>query len=247
MQNMKNKINFKKLSLVRGSVTLSNEQKKEILASVIVISAILIIITVLLGIVANLLSGITERNAKADVLAAMERVMPAENYEKSEMQFDAATRILSLYEAKKGDELVGYCVETEADGYENPIRVVVGVDANGAVTKVEVLSIAETSGYNSKIKGEDFLSSFVGKNEELTVVNGKADTSAKIVAVSGATVSSNGVKEGVNHAIAAVSQIRAEAEQKRLEEEKLQKEEQARLEAEKAAALETAETEEAAE
>ncbi|MBR3847762.1 MAG: FMN-binding protein [Oscillospiraceae bacterium] len=246
---MKNKISFKKLLLARGSAKLSDNQKKEILASVIVISAILIIATLLLGVVANLLGGIAERNAKAYVFDAMERVMPAENYEKSEMQFDAATRIKSLYEAKNGDQLVGYCVETEANGYKNPIRIVVGVDASGAVTKVEVLSIAETSGYNSKIKDEDFLSSFSGKNEELTVVTGKADTSAKIAAVSGATVSSNGVKEGVNHAIAAVSQIRAEAEQKRLEEEKLQKEkeEQARLEAEKAAASENAEAEEAAE
>ena len=33
MQNMKNKINFKKLSLVRGSVTLSNEQKNYVVSA----------------------------------------------------------------------------------------------------------------------------------------------------------------------------------------------------------------------
>lgn len=230
---------------------LSDEKKKDIIASLIVISAVLIIATILLGAVANLLKGTTERNAEREMFDAMEHIMPAEKYEKSSMQFDAATRIVSLYEAKNGDELVGYCVETEATGYENPIRLVVGVDLSGAVTRVEILSIEETIGYNSKVSDEAFLSLFIGKNEELTVVNSKADTSAKIIAVSGATVSSNAVKDGVNHAIAAVSQIRADAEQKRLEQEKLEKEEQARLEAERQAALENetepAATEEAAE
>ncbi len=243
---MKNKINFQ-------FKKLSDEKKKDIIASVIVISAVLIIVTILLGAVANLLKETAERNAESEVFDAMERMMPAEEYDRSEAQFDAATRIISLYEAKNDDELIGYCIETEAVGYENPIRLVVGVDLSGAVTGVEILSIEETSGYNSKVKDEEFLSRFIGKNEELTIVNAKADTSAKIVAVSGATVSSNGVKDGVNHAIAAVSQIRAEAEQKRLEQEKLEKEkeEQARLEAEKQAALENATepaaTEEAAE
>lgn len=248
---MKNKFKFelKKLSLAKVSVKLSDEKKKDMLASVIVISAVLIIATILLGVVANLLKGTTERNAKREVFNAMERIMPAESYEKSETQFDAATRIISLYEARNGEELLGYCVETEADGYENPIRLVVGVNLNGAVTKVEILSIAETSGYNSKIRDEEFLSRFTGKNEELTVVKTKPDTTAKIAAVSGATVSSNGVKDGVNHAIAAVSQIRAEEEQKRLEEEKIQKEkeEQEKLAAEQQAALENEEAEEAAE
>lgn len=250
MQKMKNKFKFefKKLSLAKVSAKLSSEKKKDIAASVIVISAVLVIVTILLGVVANLLKGTTERNAEREIFNAMERVMPAESYEKSETQFDAATRIISLYEAKNGEELVGYCVETEANGYENPIRLIVGINTNGAVTKVEVLSIAETSGYNSKIKDEEFLSRFTGKNEELTVVKTKPDTTAKIAAISGATVSSNGVKDGVNHAIAAVSQIRAEAEQKRLEEEKIQKEEeQAKLSAEQQSALENAEAEEAAE
>ncbi len=208
----KSKINFKEVSLSRISFKFSDEKKKDIIASTIVISALLILATLVISVCANLLEKRTEKSAERAVLDAMERIMPAERYEKSNAEFDEAMKILSLYEAKNGDELVGYCIETEAKGYENPIRLVVGIDPNGAVTRVEILSIEETSGYNSKVNNDEFLSLFVGKNEELTIVKTKADTSAKIVAVSGATVSSTGIKDGVNHAIAAVSRIRAEAE-----------------------------------
>ena len=223
---MKNKFKinfeFKKSSLPHASFKLSDEKKKDIVASTIVISALLIFATLVISFSANLLQNRTEKSAERIVLDAIERIMPAERYEKSDMVFDEAMKILSLYEAKNGDELVGYCVETEAKGYENQIRLVVGIDPNGAVTRVEILAIDETSGYNSRVNSEEFLSRFAGKNEELTVVKTKADTSSKIAAVSGATVSSTGIKDGVNHAIGAVSKIRADAEtEKKTEEVKL--------------------------
>ncbi len=208
---MKNKkFSFPKISFKE----VSAEKKKEVLKATLTVSVVAIAAAIVLGGVSNLLGGITLKNADRRVYDAMERLMPDAAYEKMTPQFDSAVAIDALYEVKKDGESAGYCVKTSAKGYENPIEILVAIDAEGAVAGVEVLSIDETIGYGKNIESEEFLSQFKGKNEELTVVRGKADVSSKISAVSGATVSSNAVKEGVNHALAAVSQLRADAEEK---------------------------------
>lgn len=251
---MKNKFSFKNLSLPKFSFKLTEEKKKDMIASSIVMSVVLVVMTVIIALCANLLSGFPQKSREREALGVMNRIMPAERYEKSTFSFDAAAKITALYEAKNGDELVGYCVETEADGYENPIRLMVALDPSGAVTRVEIISIDETIGYNNRVDNEEFLNRFVGKNQELTIVKSNTtDAPTKIVAVSGATVSASGVKDGVNHAIAAVSQVRAAAEQARIaaereEQERLaaEKAEQERIAAEQATAAETEEEKEAA-
>jgi len=204
------KLPFKKLSLPRISFKkLTPEKRREILTSAITVAASLAVAALILGGAANLLGGITEKNSHSKVFRAMERAIPAEVYEKIEPEFDAAEEIRALYAAKTEGELLGYCVHTEAKGYKNPIEILVAMSPEGAVTKVEVLSVKETSGYGSRMEDEAFLSQFEGKSAELTLVRGKTDKEDKISAVSGATVSSNAVKDGVNHAIGAISQIRA--------------------------------------
>ena len=228
------KINFKKISLPRISFkAITPEKRKEIFKGVLTISASAIIAAIILGGASNLLGGIAEKNADKKVYDAMERMIPDAKYEKLMPGFDSAASFVTLYEAKKGGELSGYCVRTSTQGYKNLIDMLVALDVEGKVTGVEILAIDETIGYGKRIEGEEFLSQFKDKNEELTVVRGNADSSNKISAVSGATVSSNAVKEGVNRAIAAVSQLRADAEEKAAAEAKALEEKMA-LEAAKA-------------
>lgn len=207
---MKNKkFSFPKICLPKISA-----EKKEIFRAVLTISVSAVAAAIILGGISNLLGGIALKNADKKVYDAMERLIPDATYEKLMPSFDAKASFVTLYEAKKGEELQGYCARTSAQGYKNPIDMIVALDAEGKVTGVEILAIDETIGYGKRIEGEEFLSQFKDKNEELTVVRGNADASNKISAVSGATVSSNAVKEGVNRAIAAVSQLRADAEEK---------------------------------
>ena len=71
----------------------------------------------------------------------------------------------------------------------------VGLDHDGMVTGVEVISHSETPGLGSKAAEESFLSQYVGKSADmqLTVTKTGAQSEAEIDAISGATKTTNGV------------------------------------------------------
>ena len=97
-----------------------------------------------------------------------------------------------------------------ASGSQGNIEMVVGVDAEGAVTGVSIVSNAETSGIGSKVmknnplpSGTGVLDQFIGKS----AADGTLSVGSNVDAISGATVSSRGVTTGVNGAIAAAGAI----------------------------------------
>ena len=78
--------------------------------------------------------------------------------------------------------------EGTAEGYQSDITVAVTI-TDGKIAKVEVVSQQETKSYWRKLTGSDFFNSFV------------TDQTAEVDAVSGATISSEGVKEAVRQAL----------------------------------------------
>ena len=102
-------------------------------------------------------------------------------------------------------ETAGYVVEVTTSGYGGAMRMVVGVDAGGAVTGVAVADHGETSNVGTKVvESETVLGRFTGMSladGEITVNTG----TNRFDGVSGATVSSRGVTAGVNTALAAVA------------------------------------------
>jgi electron transport complex protein RnfG len=71
--------------------------------------------------------------------------------------------------------------------------MMVGVDANKAVTGVSVVSHAETSGIGTKVTGNDPLPSGVGVLDQFIGMSGAGTLSvgSNVTAISGATVSSS--------------------------------------------------------
>ena len=90
-------------------------------------------------------------------------------------------------------EAAGWAVRVGPRGYGGPINMVIGLDRNGLVTGVSIITQNETPGLGTKVMTEPgFLEQFVGWNA------GDIDESAKSYdAISGATKSSNGVRRGV--------------------------------------------------
>ena len=82
---------------------------------------------------------------------------------------------------------------TAAKGYGGDIKVAVGINKNGALTGISILDASnETPGLGAKVKEDDFTSQFAGvKASELD---------SQVDAISGATFSTNGVKNAVNAA-----------------------------------------------
>jgi electron transport complex protein RnfG len=98
-------------------------------------------------------------------------------------------------------EVAGYVFKTEARGFENVILVNTGINTDGLITGVRILSIEDTEGIGTQVKEEDFLNQFKGLGEGGKVESGKDAGDGRVVVISGATISSTGVVNAVNLAL----------------------------------------------
>lgn len=89
---------------------------------------------------------------------------------------------------------IGYIVEGYGKGYSSYINLLIAVDKNFTVEKINVLHHAETPGLGDEIQKDYFKNQFKGKSiDNLVVV--KTETPDKIQAITGATISSRAVTE----------------------------------------------------
>ena len=113
-------------------------------------------------------------------------------------------KILELYPVTNGGAEAGYVMKISASGSQGTIVMMVGVDANKAITGISVVSHAATSGIGTKVVGNEpnaagmpVLDQFVGLSGAGSLVVG-----SNITAISGATVSTKGITMGANAALA---------------------------------------------
>ena len=110
---------------------------------------------------------------------------------------------ISLIPALDADgNTIGYVVITVEKGYGGDISVMTGVDNNGVVQGVNILSMSETAGLGANASKESFLEMFVGKVLGITVTK-NAPEGNEIKALTGATITSKAVTQAVNAAIEA--------------------------------------------
>ena len=113
-------------------------------------------------------------------------------------------KILELYPVTNGGADAGYVLKVSASGSQSTIVMMVGVDANKAITGISVVSQAETSGIGTKVvdnepnsAGVPVLDQFIGLSGA-----GTLNVGSTITAISGATVSTKGITMGANAALA---------------------------------------------
>ena len=178
--------------------------KKSDIPQIIKISIILFIIT---AISAAILAGvnsvtaplIAENEAKKQS-EAMKKVVPgAEAFEKTENEV--------IYIAKKSEEVVGYAVISKPVGYGGEISMVVGVDPDGKVLGVDIISQSETAGLGANCEKDEFKNQFIGKFAGINVVKSGASEN-EVDAISSATITSKAVTDGVNNAIELVEKYK---------------------------------------
>ena len=179
------------------------------------LTVISLVVAALLGVVnsitAEKIAAIDAENTKI----AMSAVAPegSEFGDKMEVTDDmvaaAATqsgKILELYPVTNGGAEAGYVMKISASGSQGTIVMMVGLDANKAITGISVVSHSETSGIGTKVVGNEpnaagvpVLDQFIGLSGA-----GSLTVGGNITAVSGATVSTKGIAMGANAALAAV-------------------------------------------
>jgi len=120
-------------------------------------------------------------------------------------------RTLSVTDEKTGEvkeetecvdpQDIGYIVEGFGKGYSSYIHVLASVNKDFIVQKISILGHGETPGLGDEIEKDYFLNRFEGRSADNLVVI-KGETSDKIEAITGATISSRAVTEdGVRNGV----------------------------------------------
>ena len=114
-------------------------------------------------------------------------------------------KVLELYGVKAG----GCVMKISASGSQGSIVMMVGVDANNAITGISVVSHAETSGIGTKVVGNELNDAGVPVLDPFIGMSGAGTLEVKknISPISGATVSTKGITTGANAALAAAEAL----------------------------------------
>ena len=182
------------------------------------LTVIALVVAALLGVVNNVTKDkIAEQDAE-NTRIAMSAVAPEGSEFGDKMDISDAVaaaasaqggKIVEMYPMTNGGADAGYVVKVSASGSQGTITMMVGVDANKAITGISVVSHAETSGIGTKVvdnepnsAGVPVLDQFIGLSGA-----GKSTLIKNVIAVSGATVSTKGITMGANAALAAVEAL----------------------------------------
>lgn len=161
-------------------------------------------------------SPIMYKNSILEKERALKRLMPdAESIEKIG-DWTIHEKHAEYFVAKKGDNVIGYIIQSFGKGYSSYINTLIALDADFKVQRISILGHAETPGLGDEIETEGFQKQFAGKDlEHLKVL--KTETTEYVQAISGATISSravsdDAVKNGVAFLIKAMKEKGADSD-----------------------------------
>jgi len=135
---------------------------------------------------------------------AKQTVLPqAEDFNEVDIVSETAqndkARILEISAGMKDNELIGYTFKVITNGYGGDVEITVGINMDGKVEGVQIGEHSETPGLGAKIIEKTFTEQYHGKEIENPISVTKSEPGdQEIQAISGATVSSHAVNDGVN-------------------------------------------------
>ena len=184
---------------------MAGKQKNEFVQLGGILCAITLVVALALGAVNAVTAGpIAEQNAQK-IKDSLENVMPGAESEQidvpegttvtTETKNATSVTILSAYKMTKDGADAGYCVEVGPTGFGGAVDTMVGIDSDGKVTGISVISASsETPGLGARSTEPEFQAQFAGQvGTEVAV----AKDGGSIDALTGATITSRAASEGV--------------------------------------------------
>ena len=167
---------------------------------------LLIICAVVAGILAavnSVTAPIIAAAKEAKTQEAISAVLPGGGEKIDFTGADASGMVLEVYASESG-----YAVKVAPSGFGGAITMMVGVDNEGKVLGISIISHAETPGLGAVAaagtdKGAAFRDQFIGLISGITIGSGEN----QIDSLSGATISSQAIADGVNAALACVGKL----------------------------------------
>ncbi len=139
-------------------------------------------------------SPIMYRNAVIEKERALKNLMPDADKIEKMGDWTIHEKHAEYFVAKKGNDIIGYVVQSFGKGYSSYINVLIAADNDLKVQKIAILSHAETPGLGDEIEKDEFKNQFKGKDiDHIKLV--KTETTEYIQAISGVTISSRAVTE----------------------------------------------------
>lgn len=148
----------------------------------------------------------------AKMFLEVEGVNPLEDAQEALKQdgLDGKNQILEILAATNQEptastnpEIIGYVMTiTNNEGYSGEITFTMGITSEGEVTGIEFTSISETAGLGMKAQEDTFKNQFQNKKvDAFAYTKSGANAENEIDALSGATITTNAVTNGVNAGI----------------------------------------------
>lgn len=180
----------------------------------IVLSLVLLTISVVVALLLAFTNSITKDKIAANTLkeqnvAKQEVLAAATQFIETEFT-DETGLVKAIYQGKDSSgNTVGWCANVAPSGYGGELDLMVGIFPDGTISGMKVVSHSETAGLGAKASEPAFSSQFAGMPADgsLTVIKNGTPKANEIMAISGATITSRAVKDGVNAAAAAVSKL----------------------------------------
>ena len=201
---------------------MSEANKGESIARLIVVLGLITFIcALLLGFVNQITAPLIEQNDIDTRNAAMEEIIPGASFEDLGITLSAedvaaagvtlpagrtAAAISGVYKATVDGQDAGYCVQVNPKGFGGEMTLIVGISTDGTVAGAKVTAHGETAGLGAKAQTDpEWITQFVGQPADGQLqVNKDGGT---INAITGSTITSRAVTDGVNTAAAYVATL----------------------------------------
>ena len=165
--------------------------------------AITVVVAAALAGVNSITKPIIDRLTAEKTQQAIAAVLPG-GYDSEITDFEDATGLVSKVYAGEA----GYAFEVTPGGFDNTITMMVGVDKDGNVLGIDIISHTETAGLGAVADaatpaGVAFRDQFIGMSGSVSV----SKDGGEVEAITGATITSRAVCVGVNAALACAESL----------------------------------------
>jgi len=191
---------------------------KEILKLMLVLTSICFVAALALSQVYELTKEPIAYQKRLEVLRAIRVVLPEIDNEpdkdvvhlRSSDTADGEPRDIPFYRGRLNSDVVGIAfVVGSREGYGGTIDIMLGVDPQGSILGIEILSHLETPGLGAKIIEGPFKQQFVGRSLENTKWAVRKDA-GDIDQITGATISPRAVVKAIERGLRVFDKNKAE-------------------------------------
>lgn len=175
----------------------NNNTFKEYVAPIVVLVAICLVITAALAATYGVTQPIIEENSIKAANETRAKLIEADSFTEFDGELAVAEKdkvfATDCYIADNG---AGMVVTVSTKSFGGALTEMIGIDADGKITGIEVTAHADTPGLGTKAHDPTYLEQYKGKGtDEITTTSAKDE--AAINHITGATISSNAVHYGV--------------------------------------------------